>query len=205
MQQQWGLESDESKRVEQLRADVVKKAHDELHQFNQHKRAQLSQYVKDEKEGDMSRLNAVLDRERTEDEKEARCRAAQADLTRSFAAHMMAQKVALAGHEAEQEAIRAVQMGKAWDKRLAEWGAEQSARENLMAQVLEERKQQVQVKLQACHVDKQNQAVARQRLEAELSAVNSLEKSKLDEAQSIRMTHRALLENQIKEIGRAHV
>jgi hypothetical protein len=30
MQAQWGLESDEAKRVEQLRADVIKKAHHEL-------------------------------------------------------------------------------------------------------------------------------------------------------------------------------
>merc|ERR1711924_420798 len=58
---------------------------------------------------------------------------------------------------------------------------------------------QVDVKLQAARVDKQNQAEARRRLETELDAVNRLEKAKLDEAQQIRMTHRSLLENQIKE------
>ena len=67
------------------------------------------------------------------------------------------------------------------------------------AQVLEERKAQVEVKLQAVRVDKQNQAEARRRLEVELDAVNTLEKAKLDEAAQIRMTHRSLLENQIKE------
>lgn len=199
MQAQWGLESDESKRVEQLRADVIQKAHDELHQFNQHKRAQLSAYVKDEKEGDIARLNAVLHKERTEDEKEARCRAAQAELTRTFAAHMMAQKRALANHEAEQEAIRAVQMGKAWDKRLAEWGAEQSARENLMAQVLEERKIQVEVKLEQEKIDKVRSAHARECLNTELGRINVIEAVKDAEAKQVRLDHQALLKNQIKD------
>ena len=97
------------------------------------------------------------------------------------------------------QVARKAELDKAWDKRLAVWGKEQQARENLMAQVLEERKQQVEVKLQSVKVDKQNQAEARRRLEAELSAVNALEKAKLDEAASIRMQHRSLLENQIKE------
>merc|ERR1719329_1261379 len=129
--------------------------------------------VKEEKEGDMARLHAVLEKERTEDEKEARCRKAQADLTRTFASHMMAQKRALANYEADQEAIRAEQLAKAWDKRLAVWGKEQEAREKLMAQVLEERKIQVEVKLQSVQIDKQNQALARHRLEAELQSVNN--------------------------------
>ena len=53
--------------------------------------------------------------------------------------------------------------------------------------------------LQATEIDKQNQAEARRRLEAELQTVNKLEKAKLDEAASIRMMHRSLLENQIKD------
>ena len=36
----------------------------------------------------------------------------QADLTRTFASHMMAQKRALANYEADQEAIRAEQLAK---------------------------------------------------------------------------------------------
>jgi len=199
MQQQWGLESEESKRVEQLRADVIKKAHDELHQFNQHKRAQLAAYVKEEKEGDISRLNSVLEKERLEDEKEARCRAAQAELTRTFAAHMIAQKRALASHEAEQEAIRAVQLGKAWDKRLAEWGAEQEAREKLMAQVLNERKIQVEVKLEQEKIDKVRSAHAREQLNEELGRINEIEAIKDQEARHVRLEHQAMLKNQIKE------
>ena len=93
---------------------MLQKAHDELHQFNQHKRAQLAAAVKHEKEGDIERLNAVLRKEREEDEKEARCRAAQADLTRSFAAQMIAQKQVLASYEAEQEEDDAV-AAACWD------------------------------------------------------------------------------------------
>lgn len=199
MQQQWGLESDEAKRVEQLRTDVIKKAHNELHQFNQHKRAQLSAMVKEEKEGDMARLHAVLEKERTEDEKEARCRKAQADLTRTFASHMMAQKRALANYEADQEAIRAEQLAKAWDKRLAEWGAEQEAREKLMAQVLEERKIQVEVKLEQEKINKVREAHARECLNTELERINLVEAAKNEEAKQVRLEHQALLKNQMKD------
>ena len=43
-----------------------------------------------------------------------------------------------------------------------------------MAQVLNERKQQVEGELAATLVDKQNQAEARRRLEAELAMVNAM-------------------------------
>jgi len=119
--------------------------------------------------------------------------------TRRFAEHMIMQKRAIAEHEEEQEVARKVELDKAWDKRLAVWGKEQEARENLMGQVLDERKMQVEVKLQTVRVDKQNQAEARRRLEAELDTVNTIERAKLEEAQQTRMGHRAVLENQIKE------
>ena len=199
MRVQWEAEREEAKKVEMMRHHVLMQANDELQDFNKQKRSQLAISVAAERKADGERLAAQLALEAHEEEREAAARESMQHETRRFAEHMMMQKRAIAQHEEVQEGARKAELDKAWDKRLAVWGKEQEARENLMAQVLEERKQQVQVKLQACHVDKQNQAVARQRLEAELSAVNSLEKSKLDEAQSIRMTHRALLENQIKD------
>ena len=119
--------------------------------------------------------------------------------TRRFAEHMMQQKRAIAQQEEVQEAARKAELDKAWDKRLAVWGKEQEARENLMAQVLNERKQQVEVKLAATLVDKQNQAEARRRLEAELAMVNAMEQDKTNQMKDIRMMHRSLLENQIKD------
>jgi len=79
------------------------------------------------------------------------------------------------------------------------WGREQEARENLMAQVLDERRVQVATKLKQVRIDKQKQADARMRLEAELAAVNRIEADKAAESAGTRMAHRALLENQIKE------
>ena len=68
-----------------------------------------------------------------------------------------------------------------------------------MAQVLEERKQQVFQKLEAVKTDKLNQAEARHRLERELAQVNAIEHKKNEDMKDIRMQHRALLENQIKD------
>ena len=79
------------------------------------------------------------------------------------------------------------------------WGKEQQARENLIAQVLEERKNQVAVRLEKVRIDKQKQADARHRLEAELAKVNQLEADKDASMKATRMQHRALLENQIKD------
>ena len=97
------------------------------------------------------------------------------------------------------EEARAAELSKAWDKRLAVWSKEQEARELLMAQVLEERKNQVAVKLENAKLDKNKQAIARHRLEAELLKVNAIESQKLAEAKDVRMQHRALLENQIED------
>lgn len=148
--------------------------------------------------------------------------------TRRFAEHMLAQKRAIASYEAQMETARKGELDKAWDKRLLVWGQEQEAREKLMAQVLHERKVQVEVKLAQVRVDKQKQAVARQRLEMELAKVlcqagtslaaptptlqhlptrrpptplqvNTMEAAKLEGAREVRMEHRSLLENQIKD------
>lgn len=196
---QWELEREEAKRVEIMRHEVLMQANEELHNFNKHKREQLAASISAEREADIERLQAQVALEAHESEREAAARASMQHETRRFAEHMMMQKRAIAQHEEELDAARKVELDKAWDKRLAVWGKEQEARENLMAQVLEERKIQVDVKLQAVHVDKQNQSEARRRLEAELEAVNKLEKAKLDNAHEIRMMHRSLLENQIKE------
>lgn len=199
MRKQWELEREEAKRVDQMRHKVLQQANEELHRFNQQKRTQLAASVAEERKADTERLDAQLALEAHENEREAAARASMQHETRRFAEHMMMQKRAIAQHEEEQEVARKAELDKAWDKRLAVWGKEQEAREKLMAQVLDERKAQVDVKLQAVRVDKQNQAEARRRLEAELAAVNQIEKSKLDEAHDVRMMHRSLLENQIKE------
>jgi len=65
--------------------------------------------------------------------------------------------------------------------------------------VLDERKQQVTEKLKRVQIDKQAEAEARRRLEAELSTVNAMETAKQEGSRDVRMMHRTLLENQIKE------
>jgi len=199
MREQWEAEREEAKKVEGMRHQVLMQANADLHAFNKQKRDQLAASVASERQADAERLQAQLALEAHEAEREAAARASMQHETRRFAEHMMMQKRAIAAREGEQEVARKAELDKAWDKRLAVWGKEQEARENLMAQVLDERKQQVEVKLRAVQVDKQNQAEARRRLNDELAAVNHIEKSKLEEAASVRMTHRALLENQIKE------
>jgi len=199
LRQQWEHEREESKKVETMRHKVLMQANDELHDFNRHKREQLAASIAAERKADTERLEAQLALEAHENEREAAARASMQHETRRFAEHMIMQKRAIAEHEEEQEVARKVELDKAWDKRLAVWGKEQEARENLMGQVLDERKMQVEVKLQTVRVDKQNQAEARRRLEAELDTVNTIERAKLEEAQQTRMGHRAVLENQIKE------
>ena len=151
------------------------------------------------RQADADRLAAALAKEDAENKREAAARASMQAETRRFAEHMLMQKRALASQEAVMEEARAAELSKAWDKRLAVWSKEQEARELLMAQVLEERKNQVAVKLENAKIDKEKQALARHRLEAELAKVNAIESQKLAEAKDVRMQHRALLENQIED------
>ena len=199
MRAQWDFQREEAKKVESLRHDVLMKANQELHEFNKHKRDALAAAVKAERDADAKRLSDQLAHEAEENRREEAARHSMQEETRRFAEHMLAQKRALAQHEGAQEEARKKELDKAWDKRLAVWGKEQEARENLMAQVLDERRVQVEVKLQNVKIDKEKQAEARHRLEAELAQVNALEKAKLDEAAHVRMEHRRLLENQIKD------
>lgn len=63
--------------------------------------------------------------------------------TRLFAEHMIAQKREVLLQEGVADEARQQAQDEAWSKRLAVWGAEQEAREMLMAQVLDERRIQV--------------------------------------------------------------
>jgi len=199
MREQWELEREESKKVESMRHQVLMQANTELHDFNKHKRTMLADAIDHERKEDAQRLAAQLALEKQEAEREAAAKASMQQETRRFAEHMLAQKRAIAAQDEVMEAARKKELDKAWDKRLEVWGREQEARENLMAQVLDERREQVATKLKQVRRDKQKQAEARMRLEAELAAVNKIEAGKAAESAGNRMAHRALLENQIKE------
>ena len=66
-------------------------------------------------------------------------------------------------------------------------------------QVLEERKIQVEVKLEQEKVNKVRAAHARSQLDEELSRINTVEARKSEEARQVRLEHQALLKNQIKD------
>lgn len=199
LRQQVELEKTESKRVETMRHDVLMQANADLHAFNKHKRSMLADAVDAERKADAERLAATLAKEKAEDQREAAARSSMQAQTRMFAEHMLMQKRQIAAQEGVMEEARQKELAKAWDKRLEVWGREQEARENLMAQVLEERKEQVKNKLNQVRIDKQKQADARARLEAELAKVNAIEADKAAGSKAVRMEHRSLLENQIKD------
>ena len=66
-------------------------------------------------------------------------------------------------------------------------------------QVLEERKIQVEVKLEQEKIDKVSSAHARSQLNEELGRINVIEAVKDQEAKQVRLEHQALLSNQIKD------
>jgi len=199
MREQWELEKAEAAKIQALRQQTLDTAQQELHEFNQHKRTQLEASVATEREEDMERLNYQLALERANEEAEAAMQESMQKETRLFAEAMMQQKRAAASREAEIEKARQAEQDKAWEKRLAVWGQEQEARERLMAQVLHERKVQVDQKVIAAEIEKEKAAEARYKLEAELGRVNAMEANKTEAGRQVRMEHRALLENQIKD------
>lgn len=199
MREQWELERQEAAKVEALRREVLDAAQEELHDFNKDKRALLAKSVAEEREADLQRLAAQLAEEKALEEREVMAKEAMQKETRLFAEHMLAQKRAVASREADIDLAQKAELDKAWEKRLAVWGNEQEARERLMAQVLHERKIQVERKLQEVKIEKAKQAEARVRLEAELARVNEIESQKLEEGRQTRLEHRALLENQMKD------
>lgn len=199
LRQQCDLEREEAKRIEELRAQMAARAHEELHGFNKLKRSQLQESVNRERTEDAERLAAKLAEERAAEEREIAAKEAMQAETKLFADHMLAQKRELNRQEAEQEAERQKALDKAWEKRLAVWGAEQEARERLMAQVLDERRLQVMTKLENEQIAKQKAADDRHTLENELARINALETDKAANARQTRYDHRSLLEMQIKE------
>merc|ERR1740133_206123 len=163
LREQARLENDEAKLVEEHRAHVVGKAHRELMDFNEQKISAQRIAIEAERTSDNARLSAVLTKEASEGHKEAAARKAMQEETKLFADHMLAQKREIAKFEKEQDGVRQGELNKAWDKRLEVWGAEQEARERLMAQVLDERRVQILTKLDRAVIDKQRSAASSSR------------------------------------------
>lgn len=199
LREQWELERQEAAKVDFLRRQVLEAAQNELHEFNRQKKAQLAVAVAEERQADLERLTAQLMKEKAEDERDQLAREAMQRETRLFAERMLAQKRAVESREAEIDAAQKEALDKEWEKRQAVWGQEREARERLMAQVLHERKIQVERKLEDVRQEQAKQAAARRQFEAELARINQLETQKLEEARKTRMDHRALLENQMKD------
>ena len=199
MKEQALIEEEESRNVEAHRAAFVASAHRELVDFNEQKIAAVRSAAATEKAADSARLNAALEREAALEAKEAAARRAMQDETKLFGAHMLAQKRQIAAREKEQDELQQKELDKAWDKRLAVWGAEQEARERLMAQVLDERRIQVLTKVDQVRVERQKMADARVKLEAEMGRINEIQAAKDRDAHATRMHHRQLLETQMKE------
>ena len=63
-------------------------------------------------------------------------------------------------------------------------------------QVLEERRTQVEVKLEQEKIDKVKSAHARSQLDVELQRINLIEAAKAEESRQVRLEHQALLKNQ---------
>jgi len=193
---QWLVEKAAQEEVEAERRRRQLSSKLELDSFNVAKRSERSRAYAVELEGDRVRLESVLGKEaedeRIEYEDKERRKVDALNYRESLKLLMERE----AADEAELEVARNADLGKAWDKRVEQWGREQAAREQLLQVTLAGRQIQVDQKLREraaylMHLDAEKETML-----LEVERINKIEQVKADNERARQKENAAFLQSQ---------
>eukprot|EP01012_Entosiphon_sulcatum_P035438 TRINITY_DN4497_c0_g1_i1.p1 TRINITY_DN4497_c0_g1~~TRINITY_DN4497_c0_g1_i1.p1 ORF type:complete len:490 (+),score=166.96 TRINITY_DN4497_c0_g1_i1:91-1560(+) len=131
-----------------------------------------------EKEEDMRLLNELIEKIRFEEEQDQELKRHNRQEARKYMEALRAQMGQDADNEAYMEKLWQQENDKEWAKREAVWKRDQEARDNLLREVFEERKLQLDLKRQAWEDKARKQQEERRRLLEEMEALTLIEKER---------------------------
>ncbi|XP_015268693.1 PREDICTED: trichoplein keratin filament-binding protein [Gekko japonicus] len=199
MKQQWELEvlEEQRKQTEQNRKRL------ELGRFLKHQyRAQLkrrAQQVQEELEEDRQILLALA-AEEDKDRSLQTARREQAVAAAAWMKEVIEEQLQLERErEAELDTIFRQEARQVWEKREEEWEKERMARDRLMAEVLAERQQQIQEKMEWNRRAQEESVRYREQLIQELEEAKQLTRREKEEEAELRTARKRELEAQVGE------
>eukprot|EP00906_Rhabdomonas_costata_P027814 RCo039509 len=166
-------------------------------QFNETIRQEKAERQRQQKAEDMQVLNDLLQKIKQDEEKEQAQRIAERAEARRWMEAIREQMGQDAENQAELERLWQKETDKAWDKREAQWKAQQEARDRLMLQVFEERGLQLKLKRDILESRKQDQALERQKLLADMETLTQIDRERAAQKRQSAEMIRLELETQL--------
>eukprot|EP00304_Pavlova_gyrans_P015008 CAMPEP_0206063636 /NCGR_PEP_ID=MMETSP1466-20131121/58328_1 /ASSEMBLY_ACC=CAM_ASM_001126 /TAXON_ID=44452 /ORGANISM="Pavlova gyrans, Strain CCMP608" /LENGTH=473 /DNA_ID=CAMNT_0053439007 /DNA_START=13 /DNA_END=1434 /DNA_ORIENTATION=+ len=197
MTAQWIAEKEAQERaeVERHRAQLASKL--ELDGFNEAKRSDRSRAYAKELAEDRERLAAILGKEAEDERIEREHHETLKRESLAYQKHLKMLMEKEAADEAELEKARNQDLGRAWDKRVAQWGREQAAREQLLQATLEGRQRQLEQKAREKAAASAHREAEKELLAMEVERINKVEQIKRDNELARQRENAAYLEQQM--------
>jgi len=147
MKERFDLDVAEAKAKEKERAEQLAIKKVAVAKFNAVLKAEKEAEIRRQQEEDLLLLNAMLDKERQAEEAELAYKQVLKTQAREYQAQLIELMKKEAVDEAASEAIRQAEQDKAWRKREEVWEKEKAAREKLMKDVMQARREQLEQRL----------------------------------------------------------
>ena len=168
MKERFELDVAEARAKEEARAKMFAEKKVAIARHNAILRAEKEAEIRRQQEEDLALLNAMLEKERKAEAAEMAYKASLKAQAREYQAQLIELMKKEAVDEAASEAIRQAEQDKAWRKREEVWEQERAAREKLMKEVIEVRRQQLQQRLEQNRIDREAALVEREAMLAEV-------------------------------------
>ncbi|KAG8471281.1 hypothetical protein KFE25_009702 [Diacronema lutheri] len=177
---QWVVEKAAQEAAEAERRRRQHAAKLELDAFNVAKRSERSTAYAHELADDRSRLALVLAKEAEDARIEHEHHETLKRESLAYQKHLQILMAKEAADEAELEKARNADLGKAWDKRVEQWGREQAAREQLLQSTLEGRKLQIEQRQRERAAQLAHREGEKETMLLEVERINKVEQIKRD-------------------------
>lgn len=202
LKEQWEIEADREKKIEQERHVLLRERNLGLIEHNQQEKLLREQAELSEKQRDLQLLNAALEREKAleqlEYEERMKHRAETIELQK-YAQQVTQDKQA---YEKMIDKLVAEENAKQWEAREKQWDREDQARVNLLKNVYANREQDIELKKKLKDEAKWMKQYERQNMEAEVERQNKAYEDQMIKTSMMKKMHQTDVLRQVGERDR---
>jgi len=185
----WAAQEQEEKDALVRERVIAKEERKKADQYMHIQQAQKAEEESAEKEFDKRFVANVLDRERKQAEQEELERQKAKQKAIEYTEALKVEMARKAASEAELERLQQEESEKQWQKRYKQWEKEELARRNLMQEVYQDRADQVVLKQDMRDHVKQEVALERERINAEVQRLEEIEMERTEGEAKVSKSH----------------
>lgn len=199
LNEKWKLEEEEEKRMLQKKHEQMLLIRKQTDRFNAQKRLELERAMREERELDLQLLNDVLEREKQAEEAETMKKVQMREEAKQYQKWLLQQMQRDKEEEAVLDKLIQHYSEQQWQKRVDVWDREKRAREKLMQEVMDERKRQIQHRMDEAAKRREEAMEERERILQDIEQMYEEHKRDMQEQFDRQREQKSHIEQQIME------